>query len=708
MKYWVYLCIAIAFLTSLPLVSYANDTQKSFSENTNTKFIQELQFTPRELEWLEKKQALAYVYDPDWAPFEWKNDINKHTGIIADILHLINKKAGIELTPVNTDTWEESVRLVKSGKVDMFSAITQNSTREKYLNFTTRNIYSYPAVFITSFTDKTVYLNIGKDFKNKRIGIVKSSGLGQFIKEKHPDLNYVDIDSTQEGFSSIRKNKIDLFAINTVTAKYFIEKKGFSDLKIALKLDYIYHLKIATRKDVPEEVLSIFDKSLGSISEEELNDIFNKWTEISTEQLTDWNLLLQITGTLFIVILFLIWSNQRLNLKVKDRTKELTGKNIELKKALEQTQRANNAKSLFLANVSHELRTPMNGVLGMIQILRGTNLNEEQKLYIDTLDSSSNLLLILIDDLLDLSKIESEKMALDIEPFETFGWITDIQNLIEPLFENKQTTFTTEVSKTLPPFLEGDVTRLLQIAINLLNNAAKWTHSGEVKLSIGGHFVNKNQFDLHFSITDTGIGIEHDKLKHIFDAFHQLETDRTINKGVGLGLAICKRLANIMEGSLQVTSKQGEGSCFTFSTTLSVPEENFNIEDTEEKLKINRELSILLVDDNSINRFAARKLLEQQGQKVVEAEDGDIALEKINSQSFDVILMDIHMPVMDGVSATREIRKGNTKAKHTLIIGVTASVMKDEKDRYLKAGMNAVVAKPIDIKKLMKTIHKLL
>ena len=704
MKHCISFIVAVASLTLLPLALLANEP--SSDVNTSSELNIEPLFTSKELKWLEKKLPLTYVYDPDWAPFEWKNDIDKHTGIIADILSLINKKVGIELTPINTDTWDESVELVKNAKVDMFSAITQNSTREEYLNFTSKNIYSYPAVFITNFDDKTVYINIDKDFKGKKIGIVKSSGLGQYIKTKYPEFEYVEIPKTHDGFYFIRKNKIDIFAVNTVTEKYYIEKKGFSDLKIALQLDYIYHLKMAIRKDLPDVILSILDKSLSSIKEEDLNDIFNKWTEISIKQQTDWKLLFEITGALSVIILFLIWSNRRLNQKVEIRTQEQTSTNFELNKALEQTQQANNAKSLFLANVSHEIRTPMNGVLGMIQALRGTALSEEQKLYIETLDSSGNLLLLLIDDLLDLSKIESGKLVLDIEPFETLGWITEIQDLIEPLFENKKTNFTTEVSESLPEYLEGDVVRLLQIAVNLLSNAAKCTYNGEVKLSIGGELIKENQFSLHFTIKDTGIGISNDKLNHIFEAFHQIETDRIINNGVGLGLAICKSLSDIMEGSLQATSTLGEGSCFTFSATLSVPKENFSIEEVEDKFKISRELSILLVDDDSINRFSARTLLEQAGHEIVEAENGEVALEKIKCQFFDVILMDIHMPVMDGVSATQAIREGNTKQKQVPIIGLTASVMKDEKDRYLKAGMNAVVAKPIVIKKLIKIIHK--
>lgn len=417
-----------------------------------------------------------------------------------------------------------------------------------------------------------------------------------------------------------------------------------------------------------------------------------------------------IVGLLITSLLSHVYTRQIVLYEKKLETKnnELEEKIDELDIALGQSQQASKAKSLFLASMSHEIRTPMNGVLGMVQVLRGTSLDEAQQHYIETLDSSSKSLLVLIDDLLDLSKIESGKLILDIEPFETFHWITDIQNITEPLFENKKTIFVTDISNNLPAYLEGDAARLLQIIINLVSNAAKSTPNGEVKLTIGGELITKDQFNMHISIKDTGIGIANDKLKLIFDAFHQLQSDRTANKGVGLGLAICKRLADIMLGSLKVTSKQGYGSCFTFDITLPVPDNNQLPVDNKNDLVFKRELSILLVDDDSINRLAARTLLEQAGQQVTEAENGQIAIDKISDQFFDVILMDVHMPVMGGITATQIIRNEHKNYKQVPIIGLTASVMSDEKDFYIRAGMNAVVEKPILIDNLMKTIQAFL
>ena len=335
MKQWIAILFSFVCLSSAAPTVQAHDSSDQLSIPSGHHIQSEITLSPAELKWLQQSNTISYVYDPDWAPFEWKNEIGNHTGIISDILELIQKKSGIRLTAVKSDTWAESVELVQGRKVEMFSAITQNSDREAFLNFTSRDIYAYPAVLVTHFEDKKVYLDIDKDIQNKTIGIVKGSGLGQYIQEQHPKLKFVELPSTHDGFTALQNEQIDLFAINTVTAKYYIEKQGFDDLKIALKLDYIYHLKMAVHKDLPPEIISILDKSLAAISEHELNDIFNHWTEIIPDHHTNWKLPLQICAAMMIIILFLFWSNRRLNRKVEARTEELQAKNLELSQALD-------------------------------------------------------------------------------------------------------------------------------------------------------------------------------------------------------------------------------------------------------------------------------------------------------------------------------------------------------------------------------------
>ncbi len=289
-----------------------------------------LDFTYDELKWLDKKEPIKYVYDPDWAPFEWKNALGEHSGIIADILKIIENKTDIEFVATQTNTWADAVKLAENKKVDMYSAVVQNSNREKYMNFTSKDIYSYPAVFVTKSDDISTYFDIKKDLKSKRIGITKGNALGEYIKNKYPEFTYIDIKSTKDGFDKVDNGKIDVFAVNGATAVYFIKRKGYEDIKIANKFDFMFGLKIAISKDMPKEVISILDKAIYSLSDQEIDDIYYKWTEVNIEQKIDWVLVSEISAGIFILILFILWNNHKLKNKVKEKTADIEKQKDEL------------------------------------------------------------------------------------------------------------------------------------------------------------------------------------------------------------------------------------------------------------------------------------------------------------------------------------------------------------------------------------------
>ena len=288
----------------------------------NNYFLQSL--TDAERVWIEKGETLTYVYDPDWAPFEWKSEQGVHTGIIADLFALLRTKTALKIEPENTDTWTESVALVKEKKADMFSAITVTEERKQYLDFTKKDIYSYPAVLVTQFDDSDVYLELEKDAHLKTIAIVKDSGLGLYIQQTHPGLKFLIVPSTQAGFTAVLNGSADLFAINAITARYYIEKHYLDEIKIATKLNYIYNLKIAVHKDNPPEVASILDKALGAISDSEQNAIFNRWTHIDNQSGIDWVNLIRASFVFLIILAFLAWHNIKLKKLVNQKTRELS------------------------------------------------------------------------------------------------------------------------------------------------------------------------------------------------------------------------------------------------------------------------------------------------------------------------------------------------------------------------------------------------
>jgi signal transduction histidine kinase/ActR/RegA family two-component response regulator len=677
-----------------------------------------------ERSWLsEHGSQLVLAVETGYAPFVFLDESGKPAGLAHEYVELLQSKLGVRFKYREFSSLKEIFNEVKTGGVQVVNAVTATPARAEFLRFTKPFIVVPNVIIVRKERSGTIGEN---ELAKLRVSLVDKYAVTDFVLGKKLGLEPDIVPDDLTAILHVSFGQSDAAIVDLATASFLISTKGISNLRGAGEIGFDIRLALASPKEEPL-LAAILQKGLGAISGAERKSIQAHWIGMGERSLLfDWRLWASAgTGLLLIlgaILAILIWNRTlrtQVALRTADLARELAQRKLveeALRQAKTEAEAATEVKSRFLAAMSHELRTPLNPIIGFADLLaQATNLTEEQREWLNIVRQRGEDLLFLIGDILDLSKIEADRVVLNPLQVSLRRLVAEMVTSVQPAAARKNLRLDFSVDPNLPDELILDGPRLRQILLNLLNNALKFTAKGRVALHVGRcetgrvlRVVPGSEIALQFCVSDTGIGVSAEEQSTIFEPFAQAAylTARE-HTGAGLGLAIALKLVTLMGGKIWVESVQNQGSSFYFTVIAGVSpiEKTAEEELTRSEWNLYPPSKILLIDNDPASLCLERNLLEQRGDWVRTVADGTVALEILESESFDVVLVDLQTPHLSGIDIARAVRAHDKRLGHyTAIIAVTAHALKEFREQCFSAGMDGFVTKPVARKVLLEAI----
>jgi signal transduction histidine kinase len=667
---------------------------------------------------LRSGEPIRFAVEYDNYPASFYNEQEgEWQGVALDVLEKISEMTGLVFEPANDGPveWTDMLDMLESGKAAFVTELIHTEEREGRFLWTENSYQSDFYAMLSTLEYGEIDIN---EVIYSRVGLLEDTAFAEVFRQWFPNHTNTEVYSgTMEAFDALERGDVELLMATRnllLSVTNYLERPGF---KVNIQFNHTY--ESAFGFNINEGTLrSIIDKSLRLVNTENISGswtrkVFDYRGKIARAQIP-WligasALLLCVMILLSVLLLAHRQAGKRLEATVRERTHSLAVQTEAAEKASEEATVASRAKSEFLSRMSHEIRTPLNAIIGMTRIARKAVSREKVNSSLDEIDAASGHLLGILNDVLDMSKIEAGKFVLASDAFRLVSAMKEVGNIIAQRCGEKNINFAVNFG-ALPDYgVSGDKLRLKQVLINLLGNAVKFTPDGgcvEFLLSVSEE--SESRVSVSFTVTDDGMGMTDEQMSRLFTAFEQADSSIAARfGGTGLGLAISQNLIRQMGGEITAASEPGNGSSFTFTLNMERAEPEAEAPDTADAPFLSGK-RILIVEDIAINRLILAELLADTNAEIEEAENGREAVEKFTASHegyYDMILMDVQMPVMDGYDATRSIRAlGRADAVTVPIIAMTANAYNEDIMRAREAGMDEHLSKPLDVSAVMRTL----